>query len=255
MNPALGFRGGHPLHPVGAAFIFHAAVGALSPDHGDDLLEAPHAGGVLAHDLHFPSAGLGIPAVHPEQVGGKEAASSPPVPARISRMTFLSSLGSLGTSRSFLIQLPWRRGPFETVDVRPGQAFHFGIRILHEFLAVRQLFGPPLILAENGHDLAQFGMLAAELFKRRPVPNNLRALSAVSTSLKRSSTPLSLSNIADLPAFLHQNHPRSIRPAGYRRSPEACSQDQTHKGTKAAEGNARCNRLSRAPGLDVRDRK
>ena len=64
MNAALGLRGRHPLHAMGAALIFEAAVRPFALDHHDDLFKTAHAGGMQVHDLNCPMARFGVPAVH-----------------------------------------------------------------------------------------------------------------------------------------------------------------------------------------------
>ena len=69
------------------------------PARPDDLLDGPHATRVDRQDVDLPALPLREAAVHPEQVAREQAASSPPVPARISSTTFFSSFGSFGTVR------------------------------------------------------------------------------------------------------------------------------------------------------------
>ncbi len=72
MNPALRFGFRYPLHPVGAAFELEPRVNPVTTDHGDDLLETAAVGFGSRHQLDLPAVGVGVAAVHPEQVGGEQ---------------------------------------------------------------------------------------------------------------------------------------------------------------------------------------
>ena len=90
----------HALHAMHAALVLQEAVDALALDRRDHFLDAAAPG--LADDS--------TSSFQPRRSANREyirkrspansAASSPPVPARISSTTFLSSLGSLGVSRT-----------------------------------------------------------------------------------------------------------------------------------------------------------
>ena len=87
------------LHAVGPGLEFQAAVDLVAGNERDDFLEPPLSDSALPHDFDFPAHLFGVAAVHAEKIAAEEAASSPPVPARISRMMFFSSSGSVGRER------------------------------------------------------------------------------------------------------------------------------------------------------------
>jgi len=77
---------------------------------------------VARQHVHAPALALGVPAIHPEQVAGKSAASSPPVPARISRTTFFSSFGSFGMSKDLDLAKQRLRPGLQSNQFRPAPA-------------------------------------------------------------------------------------------------------------------------------------
>ena len=82
VDPALGLGDRHPLHPVGAALVLHAAPHVVALDQERDLVEPAHVGRVGAQHLQLPALALGVAGVHVEQVLGEEvgllAALGPP---------------------------------------------------------------------------------------------------------------------------------------------------------------------------------
>ena len=91
----LGHR--HTLDAVHAALILQPGVCAAAAHLEDHFLETTDTGLAMAQHLGLVAVVIGPARVHPEQVAGKEARLIPPVPARISTMTFLSSSGSFGS--------------------------------------------------------------------------------------------------------------------------------------------------------------
>jgi hypothetical protein len=73
VDAALRLGGGHALHAVDAAFVFHDAVHVISADFDDDFLEPADFGGAGVELLDLPAFGFGKTAVHAQQIGGKEA--------------------------------------------------------------------------------------------------------------------------------------------------------------------------------------
>ena len=84
-----------------AAFVLQLGINFFALNRGDNFLYAADGSRRAFHNFDFPALGFGVTRVHAEKFAGEEPASSPPVPARISRMTFLSSLGSLGHKQKF----------------------------------------------------------------------------------------------------------------------------------------------------------
>ena len=68
VNAAARFGGGHALHAMDAAFVFHLAVDAAPFDVGDDFFDAADAVVVGRHHLNAPALFFGELAVHPEQL-------------------------------------------------------------------------------------------------------------------------------------------------------------------------------------------
>ena len=62
MDPALGFGGGNPLHPVHAAFIFQALENVGAVDAENDFLVSAQIRGTGVQRFHFPTAAFGIAA-------------------------------------------------------------------------------------------------------------------------------------------------------------------------------------------------
>ena len=77
----------------------------------------------------------------------KSAASSPPVPARISSTTFLASFGSLGTSRTLMSASSASRRSLELPELLLRQLAHVGI--LQQLLGRVDLRDDVLVLAES----------------------------------------------------------------------------------------------------------
>ena len=122
----------------------------------------------------------------------KSAASSPPVPARISTMTLFSSLGSLGSSSSFSSR--------STISLRATSCFssscasllHFGIFGFADHLVrAGQIFFDLLELAMLLDDLFELGVLLGDFLKiaksRRPARPSRAA-----GSVRRSARPADL---------------------------------------------------------------
>ena len=72
VDAAAGLGVRHALHPVHAALVLQAAVGAAALDRGDDFLDAARAALAARHDLELPALALGVTAVHAEEIGGEE---------------------------------------------------------------------------------------------------------------------------------------------------------------------------------------
>src|SRR6185437_14513741 len=66
----------HPLHPVHATLVLQprprARTAAASLDRHGRVLDAAKAGLRGVDDLGLPAVPLGVPQVHPEQVGGEK---------------------------------------------------------------------------------------------------------------------------------------------------------------------------------------
>ena len=60
VDAALGFRGGHTLHAVGARLELEAAVHLVAADKADNFLEAARFRGRFAHEFHLPALNFGI---------------------------------------------------------------------------------------------------------------------------------------------------------------------------------------------------
>ena len=60
------------LHAVDAALVLEAGVGAVALDDRRDRLDAADAGVVPVDDLDLPAPPLGVPLVHPEELGREE---------------------------------------------------------------------------------------------------------------------------------------------------------------------------------------
>ena len=89
-----------------------------------DFLEPAEVGWARGEHLDLPALALGVALVHLEQISAaNSAASCPPVPARISTRTFLSSLGSFGiSSASSCARRPAARRSAATTSVRSSPA-------------------------------------------------------------------------------------------------------------------------------------
>ena len=78
VDSTLRFSDGDPLDTMNAALILHArphAFGGISGRRLDgnlDVLKAAHIALGLVQDLGFPSPGLGVVDIHPQEVGSKE---------------------------------------------------------------------------------------------------------------------------------------------------------------------------------------
>ena len=67
MDPPLGFRFRYPLHPVHAAFKFHAAINPDAGNLGYHFLKAAQLRGIGIHQFHGPAHGIRVPGIHAEQ--------------------------------------------------------------------------------------------------------------------------------------------------------------------------------------------
>ena len=86
------------------------------------------------------------------------AASSPPVPARISSRTFLSSLGSFGISRIFSSSMSGSRCALRSLSSSCGEVAHLRVAAaLHQLLGLRELGGDDLVLAVLQHQRLDVG--------------------------------------------------------------------------------------------------
>src|SRR5215471_6536117 len=95
----------------------------------------------------------------------KSAASSPPVPARISRMTLRSSIASLGTSASLRSRSSAARFLLELRLLGGGHRAHFriGRRVGDERIEARDLGNDGAIVLHRLDDGSELGELAREL--------------------------------------------------------------------------------------------
>ena len=102
VDPAAGLRLRHPLDPVDAALELQPGVGARRPSIRTlHILHAAQLRLVEARDLRPPAPGLRRTwCTSAGESRPNRAPSSPPTPARISRITLRWSLGSLGRSRT-----------------------------------------------------------------------------------------------------------------------------------------------------------
>ena len=112
VDAAAGFGRRHALHAMHAALVFQPAVDPLPFDERDHFLDAADAGVAACSALRAASPGAPrIVSTSGTDPTAKSAASSPPVPARISRTTFLSSFGILGDEKHFELGEQVSRGP------------------------------------------------------------------------------------------------------------------------------------------------
>ena len=100
----------------------------------------------------------------------KSEASSPPVPARISRITFLSSFGSLGSSSNFSSRSTVSRRRFELVLFVVRHLLHFGVvRFRQHLLGALQAFLDFLPLAVFRHHFGHLRVRLGELLVTRRI--------------------------------------------------------------------------------------
>ena len=71
MNPPLGLRLRHTLHPVRARLKFKVSVYILPSDATDDFLIPPVLARPLIQHFDFPAFTLGKPRIHTKQIAGK----------------------------------------------------------------------------------------------------------------------------------------------------------------------------------------
>ncbi len=72
MDAALGFRLRHPLHPVHAAFEFHAGISAAAGKRKRHFLYAAHFRHILIQKLALKAVALRIALIHAQKIGPKE---------------------------------------------------------------------------------------------------------------------------------------------------------------------------------------
>ncbi|GIS69972.1 MAG: hypothetical protein CM1200mP9_07930 [Gammaproteobacteria bacterium] len=101
--PATQFR--EPFVPDVRRIQFHVAINLVSPDTRNNFFETTVVTGPIVKDLDMPALRFCPARYMRKRSPENKAASSPPVPARISRKMFEASLGSCG-SRSSWIDLP-----------------------------------------------------------------------------------------------------------------------------------------------------
>src|SRR5208282_736107 len=101
MDASLLLSCGNTLNSVNAALVLELGINTLALDDGDDFLQPAGRRLRRREHLNFPMLGFRIARVHTEDFRGEERRFVSPVPARISRMIFFSSFGSLGRSNTF----------------------------------------------------------------------------------------------------------------------------------------------------------
>ena len=67
MDAPLGLRFRHPLHPVHAAFKFHAPIHPGTGNLGHHFLKTAQLGRVGVHQFHRPAHGVRVTGIHTEQ--------------------------------------------------------------------------------------------------------------------------------------------------------------------------------------------
>ena len=72
VDAALGFRLGHALHAMSAAFVLQLAIHSFAFQAQDDFLEAAQFRGAEVQHLDLPSLAFGVPLVHFIQIAGKQ---------------------------------------------------------------------------------------------------------------------------------------------------------------------------------------
>src|SRR5437016_11739519 len=102
VHSSLLFRLRHPLHAMHSAFVFQPRVNTLPSMMAITSFSPPTPDSEVESTSTFHLCVSAYRVYMRNISAAKSVASSPPVPARISRMTFFSSLGSLGRSRSLI---------------------------------------------------------------------------------------------------------------------------------------------------------
>ena len=95
------FGGGHPLHPVNAAFKFQAAECAASVHGKYGLLDAAQFGHIDIDGFHFPIVALGITGVHAHQLRGEQACLFTAGAAAYFHNNIALGVGVLGKQQQF----------------------------------------------------------------------------------------------------------------------------------------------------------
>ena len=147
VDAAAGFGGRHPLHAMHAAFVLEPAVGAAALDADDDVLDAALAGLAERHQLDLPALALGKARVQRYRSPANSAASSPPVPARISSMTLRSSFGILRDEQQLQLVGEALLADVEIVELLEREVAHLGIAALDQLFGAGDLGGDRLVLA------------------------------------------------------------------------------------------------------------
>ena len=88
----------------------------------------------------------------------KRPASSPPVPARISRKTFFSSFGSFGSSSTFSRSSRALQGLLQMGQLLPGDLLELFVALLQERLILFDAKAGLFVFAEGLDQIAEIGM-------------------------------------------------------------------------------------------------
>jgi len=164
MDPALGLGDGDPLHAVDAALVLETAVGAAALDQGDDLLEAPHAGGrARAERLHAPARHLRKAGVHAEEVGGKEPRLVSARAGPYLQDDVLLVIRILGKQQDREALLELLHPSLERGDFFLGQFPEFLVAFPQHLLGLVKLPARLLVIAEGLDERRQVRVLLGEL--------------------------------------------------------------------------------------------
>ena len=142
----LGFGGRDPLNPMDPAFVFQLAVSPFPFHRGDDFLEAAHAGGMIAHDLHPPAHDFSILGVHPKQVGGKQGRFLAPGSGPDLEEDILIVEGVFGQQQDLDFFFHPDHLIFQRLDFISGQFADLRVRVFQQSFVVAQFFGQGLEL-------------------------------------------------------------------------------------------------------------
>src|SRR5579875_373315 len=97
MNTPIGLGNGHALYAMGAALVFHAAIGSPALHDKGNILDAALLGLIDVHHFDLPAASLGVAAVHAEKLGGKKCGLITAGSPWMVTIAFFSSMISFGS--------------------------------------------------------------------------------------------------------------------------------------------------------------
>src|SRR5690606_35841715 len=204
---ALG--GGDALHAVHAGLETERAVDAIARDDGDDLLDAARRG--LAHrgDLHLPALGLGVAAVHAEEIGREERRLLAARPRADLEEDVALVVGILGQEEDLDLAFDLGDLGLELGELLGGELAQLGIG--ERGLVLGDSCLELLVARVLVYELGELGALTVELGEALSVRRDLGAAEhlfelavprdqAVELLLRQQAQPLKLGRAARKPA-------------------------------------------------------